>query len=142
MGSWYESCRITRQNDGPQPPSSRPEQRITVSLQRKPSDSQNMQHAQQPADSDAEAVVQYLCESLVNRKVCADTGGKHLLRALVIIKNTLIFLVFYKRLRGSSRDRLPEVSFLRANLPLHVAGALVVDRWMLRTAQCFETSTV
>ena len=60
MRSWYEPCRITRQNDGPQPPSSRSEQSMTVSLQRKPNDSQNMQQAQQPADSDAEAVVQYL----------------------------------------------------------------------------------
>ena len=32
--------------------------------------------------------------------------------------------------------------FLRVNLPFHVARALVVDRLMLRTAQCFETSTV
>ena len=62
----------------------------TVSLQRKPNDSQNMQHAQQPG-SDAEAVVQYLGEWLVTRKVCADTGGMHLLRALVIIENTIFF---------------------------------------------------
>ena len=48
-----------------------------------PNDSQNMQHARQPADSDAEVVVQYLTKRLVKRKVVL-----HLLRALVIIKNT------------------------------------------------------
>ena len=78
LRSWYESCRIPRQNDRSHPPSSRSDQSITVSLQRMPNDSQNMQHARQPVDSDAEVVVQYLTKRLVKRKVCSRTSGKHL----------------------------------------------------------------
>ena len=52
-----------------------------------PNDSQNMQHARQPVDSDAEVVVQYLTKRLVKRKVCSRTSGKHLFRALVVIEN-------------------------------------------------------
>ena len=60
---------------------------INVSPQRMLNDSQNMQHTRQPADSDAEAVVQHLTKRLVKRKVCSRTSGKHLRRALVIIEN-------------------------------------------------------
>ena len=60
---------------------------ITVSPKRKTSDLQKRtQYGQQPADSDAEAVVQYLSKRLVKRRARAGTDGKDLFRPLLIIK--------------------------------------------------------
>ena len=124
------NCWISRQNiqnDGWQSKCLQDPWAITVSPKHKTSDLQKRtQHGQQPADSDAEAVVQYLSKRLIKRKTCAGTDGKDLFRPLLTIKkkrihrsivlsSSSIFRVFSNGCEGGPGQHALSVIFFNGN---------------------------